>query len=60
MGKEPYFYTTKEDHFGEAAVLTDAKDVLTYVLYVDDDPTLSLWTFRAFFLGESPSHHHTK
>ena len=60
MGEEPYFHATKEDHFGEAAVLTDAKDVLTHVLHVDDDPTLSPWTFRAFFLGESPSRHHAK
>lgn len=41
----------KEDHFGEAAVVSDAKDVVTHVLHVDDDPGLNPWTFRAFFLG---------
>ncbi|KAE9366497.1 OPT superfamily oligopeptide transporter [Stipitochalara longipes BDJ] len=47
----PAFDAAKEDHFGEAAVLTDAKDVLTHVIHVDDGPSLSPWTFRAFFLG---------
>lgn len=41
----------KEDHFGEAAVLADAKDLLTHVLHVDDDPSLSPWTFRALLIG---------
>ncbi|KAH8884906.1 OPT superfamily oligopeptide transporter [Thozetella sp. PMI_491] len=41
----------KEDHFGEAHVVSDAKELITHVLHVDDDPTLSPWTFRAFFLG---------
>jgi hypothetical protein len=49
---EPQFDATQEDHFGEAAILTDAKDVLTHVIHVDDDPTLSPWTLRAWFLGE--------
>jgi hypothetical protein len=54
LGDEsPLFDASKEDHFGEAAVLTDAKDVLTHVIHVDDDPSLSPWTFRAFFLGMS-------
>jgi hypothetical protein len=48
----PLFDATQEDHFGEAAVLTDAKDVLTHVIHVDDDPTLSPWTLRAWFIGE--------
>jgi hypothetical protein len=51
MDEEPEFIAAKEDHFGETAVLSDAKDVLTHVIHVDDDPTLSPWTFRAFFLG---------
>lgn len=51
--ESPLFDASKEDHFGEATVLNDAKDVLTHVLHVDDDPTLSPWTFRAFFLGMS-------
>lgn len=48
---EPEFIAAKEDHFGETAVLSDAKDVLTHVIHVDDDPSLSPWTARAFFLG---------
>jgi hypothetical protein len=48
----PVFGVTQEDHFGEVAVLTDAKDVLTHVIHVDDDPTLSPWTLRAWFVGE--------
>jgi hypothetical protein len=51
----PLFDASKEDHFGEAVVLTDAKDVLTHVIHVDDDPSLSPWTFRAFFLGSDHS-----
>lgn len=51
MDEEPEFIAAKEDHFGETAVLSDAKDVLTHVIHVDDDPSLSPWTFRAFFLG---------
>lgn len=30
-----------------------AKDLITQVLHVDDDPTLNPYTFRVFFLGES-------
>ncbi len=47
----PEFDASKEDHFGEVTVLSDAKDLVTHVIHVDDDPTLSPWTFRAFFLG---------
>lgn len=46
------FDAAKEDHFGEAIVVTDAKDLLTHVIHVDDDPTLSPWTFRTAFLGK--------
>jgi hypothetical protein len=52
----PLFDAAKEDHFGETAILTDAKDVLTHVIHVDDDPSLSPWTFRAFFLGTNHAH----
>ncbi|TVY27147.1 Oligopeptide transporter [Lachnellula hyalina] len=45
------FDAAKEDHFGEAEVISDAKGVLTHVIHVDDDPSLSPWTFRAMFLG---------
>jgi hypothetical protein len=29
-----------------------AKDLITEVLHVEDDPTLNPWTFRTWFLGE--------
>jgi hypothetical protein len=29
-----------------------AKDLVTEVITVEDDPTLSPWTFRTWFLGE--------
>ena len=45
------FDAAKEDHFGEAIVVTDAKDLLTHVIHVDDDSSLSPWTFRTAFLG---------
>lgn len=41
----------KEDHFGEAEVIHDAKALVTHVLHVDDDPNLSPYTFRSLFLG---------
>jgi hypothetical protein len=47
------FSANKEDHFGVADVLTDAKDIVTHVIHVADDENLSPWTFRAFFLGKS-------
>jgi len=50
--ESPVFDASKEDHFGEADVISDAKDIVTHVIHVDDDPTLSPWTFRAFFLGK--------
>lgn len=42
----------KEDHFGEATVIKTAKDLVTHVLHVDDDPTKSPWTFRAILIGK--------
>ena len=41
----------KDDHFGEATVITDAKELVTHVLHVDDDPSLSPWTFRSLLIG---------
>jgi hypothetical protein len=29
-----------------------AEEIITHVIHVDDDPTLSPWTFRMFFIGE--------
>nr|GAT45290.1 OPT oligopeptide transporter [Mycena chlorophos] len=36
---------------GEFEVLHDERDIATHVIDVEDDETLSPWTFRAFFLG---------
>ena len=47
----PAYNPELDNHFGEADVLTDAKDIVTHVLHVEDDPTLSPWTFRMWFLG---------
>lgn len=47
----PTFDEDDANHFGEAIVITDAKELVTHVLHVDDDPTMNPWTFRAFFLG---------
>lgn len=40
---------------GETGPLETAEDIVTHVIAVDDDPTLSPWTFRMFFVGEWPS-----
>jgi hypothetical protein len=53
VSESPQFDASKEDHFGQANVISDAKDLLTHVIHVDDDPSLSPWTFRAFFLGKT-------
>ncbi|KAF7718427.1 Uncharacterized protein PECH_005906 [Penicillium ucsense] len=31
--------------------LEDAEEIVTHVIHVDDDPSLSPWTFRMFFIG---------
>lgn len=42
----------KENRFGEAAVIDNAKDLITHVLHVDDNPDDSPWTFRAVVIGK--------
>lgn len=37
---------------GETGPLETAEDIVTHVIAVDDDPSLSPWTFRMFFVGE--------
>jgi OPT oligopeptide transporter protein len=32
-------------------IIADPIDFVTHVLHVEDDPTLSPWTFRMWFLG---------
>jgi hypothetical protein len=49
----PAYDARRDSHFGEPDVVTSAKDIVTHVLHVDDDPSLNPWTFRMFFLGES-------
>ncbi|EHK19532.1 uncharacterized protein TRIVIDRAFT_46230 [Trichoderma virens Gv29-8] len=41
----------KEDRFGEVTVIDNAKDLITHVLHVDDNPADSPWTFRAMLIG---------
>jgi hypothetical protein len=35
----------------EKKTIRDARDLVTQVLVVEDDPSLSPWTFRMWFLG---------
>jgi hypothetical protein len=35
----------------EAGVLDDAREIATNVITVEDDPTLSPWSVRAFVIG---------
>src|SRR6266851_2375446 len=37
------------------AVLRDKRDVVEHIISVDDDPSLSPWTLRAFIIGISLS-----
>lgn len=48
----PAYNAEADDHFGETAVVTTAKDLVTHILHVQDDPSLNPWTFRMFFLGK--------
>ncbi|OAX30997.1 OPT-domain-containing protein, partial [Rhizopogon vinicolor AM-OR11-026] len=43
--------TATVDADSEEAVLSNERDIASHVISVDDDPTLSPWTFRSFFLG---------
>jgi len=43
-----------ENH-GRLPVVANMEDMALKALHVDDDPTLSPWTFRMFFLGSSLS-----
>jgi hypothetical protein len=36
---------------GEAVLISEAKELVTAVIHVEDDPTQNPWTFRMFFLG---------
>lgn len=41
----------KENRYGEVTVIDNAKDLVTHVLHVDDNPNDSPWTFRAITIG---------
>ncbi|KAG2150606.1 OPT oligopeptide transporter protein-domain-containing protein [Suillus clintonianus] len=43
--------TATVDADSEEGVLSNERDIATHVISVDDDPSLSPWTFRAFFIG---------
>ncbi|KAI0057185.1 OPT superfamily oligopeptide transporter [Artomyces pyxidatus] len=51
--KAPYHKTDVESSTDSdvSEVLADERDLVTHVISLDDDPTLSPWTFRSFFLG---------
>lgn len=45
-------YDVDEDYgHGHMRRVSDAKDIVTSVLHVEDDPSINPWTFRMFFLG---------
>jgi hypothetical protein len=44
---------TDEEGKAENVIVSDAEDLVTRVIHVEDDPTLNPWTFRMFFLGMS-------
>jgi len=37
---------------GDIRELNTAADIVTTATHVDDGPTLNLWTFRMFFIGQ--------
>jgi hypothetical protein len=45
-------YDQRSDEFANVKQAETAKDLVTQVIHVDDDPTQSPYTFRLFFLGE--------
>lgn len=45
-------YDGEPDRRG-SVVVTTAEDLVTQVIGLEDDPSLSPWTFRAMFLGKA-------
>ena len=39
------------DSDSDVEVLNDARDLITHVISVEDDPTLNCWTFRVLVIG---------
>lgn len=50
--KVPINVADVEDN-GREPVVANMEDIALKALHTDDDPTLSPWTFRMFFLGQS-------
>jgi hypothetical protein len=44
-------YTDEEQQDGDVKPLETAEDIVTTVIDLEDDPTISPWTFRMFFIG---------
>ncbi len=62
--KQKDFDIPEQDHYSKkdvesestlgrdvTGVLQNERDIVTHVISVQDDPSLSPWTFRAFFIG---------
>jgi hypothetical protein len=43
--------STKPNDDGSDVILHDEREIATHVISIDDDPSLSPWTFRSFFIG---------
>ena len=43
--------SASDDESEEAEVIHDARELVTHVISVEDDPSLNPWTFRSFFIG---------
>lgn len=50
---EVFHDVRKQGHFGEGVVIDNAKDLVTHILHLDDNPNDSPWTFRAMLIGKS-------
>ena len=40
-----------QDNFRRNSVVSTAKELISNMLHVEDDPTVNPWTFRMFFIG---------
>lgn len=47
----PVYYDVEGQESESEIHLETAKDIVTQVINLDDDPTINPWTFRMFFLG---------
>lgn len=43
--------TSLSEETDDGEVLSDARDLVTHVISVEDDPTLNPWTFRVLVIG---------